>query len=120
MEKTYKMKLGFSYFLYMLGTIAGLTIILIPFGIMMIVFIFKAKVVLKEEEIEYWWLGLKKFRFDDVDSFKASRANGLIGIYMQPYEFKLKSGKTMRIPLGTFKNNQEIKDYIKEKTGISF
>jgi len=120
MEKTYKMKLGFSYFLYMIGAIVGLTIILLPLAIMMFMLIFKGKVTLRDEEIEYWWIGLKKFRFDDVESFKAARGGGLMFVFMQPFDFKLKSGKTMRIPIGTFKNNQEIKDYIKEKTGLSF
>ncbi len=119
MDKKYKLKIGIAYFFNLIGAIAVLTIILSPLGILMFIISLKGKITLKDDELEYWWVGTKKFKFDEIESFKVAKGGGLIYVMIQPFDFKLKSGKNMRVPIGAFKNNEEIKSYIKDKTGLT-
>ena len=84
----------------------------------------KAKLVLHDDHIEYWWMGELNVKYEDFEKIKkVFSLNLIILIFLKPLRFNLKEGSGAKrnwgnIAVGAFEKRDEVISILSEKTGI--
>lgn len=105
MVREYALKTGFKVFYIIIGIVA-MPIFFLGVPVLMIAFRSYAKT--DEDGIEYRGITTKRIQWSELTEVSSAPASGLLGALMAPHFLATTDGKRSTLPVGTFRNGDEL------------